>query len=254
MRGPRLGHVGVRAAQLLHGDVLAGDGLDDVGSGDEHLAGLVDHDDEVGQRGGVDVPARGGAHDQRDLRDDAGGQDVVAEDLAVQAERDDALLDAGAGAVVDADERAAGLDRQLLDLDDLLAVDLAEAAAEHGGVLAEDADVAAVDGAVAGHHAVAERAVLAAGRSWCCGAWPARRVRRTSPRRAVRGCARGRSACPWRAPSRPRPRRPGAASLRCACAGRPACRRWCGCRSRVRTAGSDGSVTLVMGAMLSAGV
>ena len=160
MHGARLGHVGLRAAELLHGDVLAGDGLDDVGSGDEHLAGLVDHDDEVGQRGGVDVPAGRGAHDQRDLRDDAGGQDVVAEDPAVEAQRDHTLLDAGAGAVVDADQRAAGLDGQLLDLDDLLAVHLAEAAAEHGGVLAEDADVAAVDGAVAGDHPVAGGPVL----------------------------------------------------------------------------------------------
>jgi hypothetical protein len=80
---------------------------------------------------------------------------------AVEAQRDDALLDARARAVVDADERAAGLDRQFLDLDDLLAVHLAEAAAEHRGVLAEDAHVAAVDGAVAGDHAVADRAVFA---------------------------------------------------------------------------------------------
>lgn len=61
VHGARLGHVGVGAAQFLHGDVLTGDGLDDVGSGDEHLARLVDHDDEVGQCGGVDVPARRGA-------------------------------------------------------------------------------------------------------------------------------------------------------------------------------------------------
>ncbi len=160
VQGARLGHVGVGAAQFLHRDVLAGDRLDDVRPGDEHLAGLVDHHHEVGQGGGVDVPTGGGAHDQRDLRDDAGGQDVVPENLAVQAERDDALLDARAGAVVDADQRAAGLDRQFLDLDDLLAVHLAEAAAEHRGVLAEDAHVAAVDGAVAGDHAVAERAVV----------------------------------------------------------------------------------------------
>ena len=160
VRRARLGHVGVGAAEFLHRDVLTGDGLDDVGAGDEHLAGLVDHDDEVGQRGGVHVPARCGAHDQRDLRDDARGEDVVAEDLAVEAERDDALLDAGARAVVDADQRAAGLDREFLDLDDLFAVDLAEAAAEHRRVLAEDAHLAAVDGAVAGHHAVAERALV----------------------------------------------------------------------------------------------
>jgi hypothetical protein len=152
--------VGVRAAEFLHRDVLTGDRLDHIGTGDEHLAGLVDHDDEVGQRGGVHVTTRGGAHDQRDLRDHARGQDVVAEDPAVEAQRDDTLLDAGAGAVVDADQRAPGLDRQLLHLDDLLAVHLAEAAAEHRGVLAEDADLAAVDGAVAGHHAVTERPLV----------------------------------------------------------------------------------------------
>lgn len=92
------------------------------------------------------------------MRDDAGGQDVVAKDTAVQAQRDDTFLDARASTVVDADERTAGLDRQFLDLDDFLAVHLAKAAAKHRGVLAEDAHVAPVDGAVAGDHAVAERA------------------------------------------------------------------------------------------------
>ena len=160
VRRPRLGHVGVCAAEFLHGDVFTGDRLDDVGSGDEHLAGLVDHDHEIRQRGGVDVAAGRGTHDQRDLRDHAGSQDVVAEDLAVEAQGDDALLDARARAVVDADQRATGLDGELLHFHDLLAVDLAEAAAEYGRVLAEDADVAAVDGAVAGDDAIAQRAVL----------------------------------------------------------------------------------------------
>jgi hypothetical protein len=39
-----LGVVGAGAAEVLHRDVLAGDGLDDVGAGDEHVRGLVDHD------------------------------------------------------------------------------------------------------------------------------------------------------------------------------------------------------------------
>ena len=96
----------------------------------------------------------------RDLRDDARGVHVAAEDLAVQAERDDALLDAGAGALVDADDRAAGLDGEVHHLGDLLAVDLAERAAEDREVLGEHADLAAVDRAVAGDHAVAVGAVL----------------------------------------------------------------------------------------------
>ena len=127
--------VGEGAAELLHADVLAGDGLDHVGAGDEHLAGLVDHDHEVGERGGVHRAAGCRAHDDRDLRDDAGGLGVAAEDLAVLAERDDALLDARAAGVEHADDRHAGLDGVVHDLDDLLAGDLAERAAEDGEVL-----------------------------------------------------------------------------------------------------------------------
>ena len=148
-----------RAAELLERDVLAGHRLHDVGAGDEHLAGLVDHHDEVGERGGVDVAAGGRAHDQRDLRDHAGGVHVALEDLAVEAEGDHALLDPRAAALVDADDRAAVLHGEVEDLDDLLAVDLAEAAAEDRDVLGEDRDRAAVDRAVPGDDAVAEGAL-----------------------------------------------------------------------------------------------
>ena len=89
--GHRVGHtalavVRARAAELVEADVLAGDGLDDVGPGDEHVRGLVDHDREVGDRGGVDGAAGARPHDQRDLRDHAGGEHVASEDLAVEAE------------------------------------------------------------------------------------------------------------------------------------------------------------------------
>jgi hypothetical protein len=152
------GVVGARPAQLLEADVLARHRLDHVGSGDEHVRGLIDHHREVGDGGGVDRAARAGADDEGDLRDDARGVDVAAEDLGEEAERRDALLDAGAAAVVDADDRAAGLQREVHDLHDLLAVHLAERAAEDREVLRVDADGAAVHGAVAGDDAVAVRA------------------------------------------------------------------------------------------------
>jgi hypothetical protein len=122
---PGLGVVGARAAEFLEGDVLAGDGLDHVRAGDEHVRGLVDHDDEVGQRGGVDRAAGGRAHDQRDLRDDAGGVHVAEEDLRE-----------GPSATTPSWIRApppsliptpgSRLHREVHHLDDLLAVDLAE--------------------------------------------------------------------------------------------------------------------------------
>ena len=160
VRDARLAVVRLGAAELLEADVLAGDGLDDVGAGDEHVRGLVDHDGEVGDGGGVDGAAGARAHDERDLRDDARGADVAEEDLAVEAERDDALLDAGAAGVVEADDGAADLHREVHDLDDLLAEDLAEGAAEDGEVLGEDRHLATVDHAVAGDDAVAVGPVL----------------------------------------------------------------------------------------------
>ncbi|BFO14841.1 hypothetical protein SHKM778_12290 [Streptomyces sp. KM77-8] len=80
---------------------------------------------------------------------------VAAEDLAVRAQRGHALLDAGSAGVVDPDDGAAGLQREVHHLDDLLAVDLAEGSAEDREVLGENGDRAAVDGPVAGDDAVA---------------------------------------------------------------------------------------------------
>ena len=152
------GHVHLGAAELGLGDLLAGDGGDHVRAGDEHLRRVADHDHEVGQRGRVGVAAGAGAHDHGDLRDHARGAHVVVEGLRDEVERDHAVLDARAGALVEADQRAAGLAGQLLQLGHLLAVDLAEGAAEDGAVLGEHADLAAVDGAPAADDAVRDRA------------------------------------------------------------------------------------------------
>ena len=82
------------------------------------------------------------------------------EDAAVARERHDTFLDAGAAAVVEADERRAGRLGEIHHLVDLLGVHLAERAAEDREVLAEDEDLAAVDRAPPGDHAVGERAVV----------------------------------------------------------------------------------------------
>ncbi len=155
VRDSRAGVVGEGAAELLHADVLAGDCLDDVGTGDEHLAGLVDHDHEVRQCRTVDGAAGGRAHDDGDLRDDAGGSGVQAEDLTVLAEGEHTLLNTGAAGVEDADDRHAAGERELHDLDDLVAGYLSQRAAEGGEVLRVDGDGAAVDGADAGDDGVA---------------------------------------------------------------------------------------------------
>ncbi len=149
------GGVNLRAAELLGGDGLVGDGLDHVGAGDEHVAGVAHHEDEVGHRRRIDVAARAGAHDQRNLRNDARGEHVALEHFAIAPERRHALLDARPAGVEQADDRGAVLDRHVLDLGDLARVLLAQGAAEHGEVLGEKEHRPAVDRAPARHHAVA---------------------------------------------------------------------------------------------------
>ena len=83
-----------------------------------------------------------------------GALDVADEDVAVGAEGDDALLDAGPAGVVDADHGRADLRGQVHDLAHLLCHHLAERAAEDREVLGEDEHGPAVDRAVARDHGV----------------------------------------------------------------------------------------------------
>ena len=79
---------------------------------------------------------------------------VAQEHLGVSGERDDALLDARAARVVQADDRRAVLHREVHDLADLVGVGLRERAAEDREVLREDVDRPAVDRARSAHDAV----------------------------------------------------------------------------------------------------
>ena len=168
--------------------------------------------------GRVGRAARARAEHHADLRDDAGGPGVALEDAAVPGERGDALLDTGARAVVQRDQRRTGRDGHVHDLVDLRGVGLAQRAAEDPEVVRVDEDRAALDRAPAGDHTVGVRLLRLQ-------AEPGRPVPAqlldlagTSPRPAAARCAPGRSACPWRAA----PRSPSRWARASACA-RMAC-------------------------------
>ena len=149
-----------RAAQLFLRDFFVRHGADHVRTGDEHVRGLVDHEDEVGDGRRVDSAAGAWAHDSGKLRHHTGGERVAQEDVCVAGEGNDALLDARAAGVVQPDNGRADAHRGVHDLNDLGRVGLRERAAEDGEVLRIDEDGAAIDGAVAGNEAVAGDALL----------------------------------------------------------------------------------------------
>ena len=113
-------------AQLFESHVFAGHRFDHIGAGDEHVRRLIHHDGEIGDSGGVDRAASAGAHDQRDLRNHPAGTDIAHEDFAVLTQRDHTLLNPCTTGIVDTNDRAAGLEGQIHDLDDFLAENFAE--------------------------------------------------------------------------------------------------------------------------------
>ncbi len=152
--------VGERAAELLEGHVLVGHLLDDVGARDEHMARILDHEYEIGDRGGVDSAPGAGSHDGGYLRDHARGERIPQEDVRVSAEACHPFLNARAAAVAEADDGRAVFHRHVEESGDLAGVRLAETAPENGEVLGERKDVPAVHEAVPADDAVADDLVL----------------------------------------------------------------------------------------------
>src|SRR5450631_2956158 len=144
-----------RAPEILGGHFLVGNGLHDVGAGDEHVGTVLHHADEVGHRRRVHGAARARTHDHRNLRHHARGHHVALEHLGVTAQRCHAFLDPCAAGIVEADHRRTDSYRVIHDLADFFRVRLRQRAAKDGEVLAEDKDQPAVDRAVAGDDAVA---------------------------------------------------------------------------------------------------
>ncbi len=119
------------------------------------MAGVLDHEREVGQRRRVGRAAGTRAHDGRNLGDEAAGLGVALEYLREADQRIDALLDAGPARVVEADDGHAVLDGLVHHLADLLGDDLADRPAQHREVVGEEEHLPAVDVAVAGDDGVA---------------------------------------------------------------------------------------------------
>ena len=154
VRHAALGVVGHGAAQLLLGHHLTQNRLDHIGSGDEHVAGLLHHENEIGHGRGIHRSTGARSHDGGNLRDHAGSDGIAVENLAVAGERIDTFLDAGAAGIVEADEGLAGLERQIHDLADLLGMHLAQSPGTGGEILGKGKHLPAIHRSVAGDDAV----------------------------------------------------------------------------------------------------
>jgi hypothetical protein len=143
------------AAEVFGGDRLVGDRLHDIRAGHKHIAGVTDHEDEVGHRRAIDVAARARPHNHGNLRNDTRGQHVPREHLAIPAKRCDTFLDAGTTGIEQADDGRTVAQGEVLDLADFLGMRLGQRPAKDREVLCKQIDDAAVDRAPAGNNAIA---------------------------------------------------------------------------------------------------
>lgn len=137
----RDGSVGLGTTKIFLADVLVGDGLHDVGTGDEHVRRALHHEDEVSHGRRVDGTTSARAHDHRDLRNNTGGIDVFQEDIGVTTEGVNTLLDSCSTRVVQANNRGSNTHGHVHNLADLLSVGLAERSTEDGEILTENEDL-----------------------------------------------------------------------------------------------------------------
>ena len=89
-----------RAAQFFLRHHFVGHRLDYIGASDEHIAAVLHHEDEVGNRWRIYRTTRAWAHDEADLRNHTACERIALKHLSIAAQRRDALLNTRAAAVV----------------------------------------------------------------------------------------------------------------------------------------------------------
>src|SRR5262245_46605379 len=94
MRNSATTVMGFSATQFLHCHFFIGDCADHFWTSNEHVTGILDHENEIGHSWGVDCPTGARSHDGRNLRHDPRGEYITEKDFRVASETSYAFLDA----------------------------------------------------------------------------------------------------------------------------------------------------------------
>jgi len=134
---------------------LVRDGLDHIGSGEEHVGLFLHHDDDVRQSGRVGGTTGAGSHDHADLRDNPGVLGVAPEDFGISAQAANTFLDARPTGVNQANNGSAVAHRQVHHLADLVGLHFTQRTALDSKILGIDVHRPPINPAKASDHAIA---------------------------------------------------------------------------------------------------
>ncbi|KAF1747562.1 hypothetical protein GCK72_024027 [Caenorhabditis remanei] len=112
--------VSLGSSELFLSDFFVGDGLDNIRSSDEQVAGVANHESEVSESRRVDGTSGTWSHDHRDLWDNSRSENVLLEDVGISGKRLNSLLNTGTTRVVESDDWSPDEHSLSHDFDDLL--------------------------------------------------------------------------------------------------------------------------------------
>ena len=107
------------ATELLLCHILPGHGLYDSRTCKEHVRDAFHHDGEVSKGGAIDSTTGAWTENCRNLRNNAGSEDVALENFRISGKGVDTLLDTCATRVVKTDDGCPHLHGEIHDLADL---------------------------------------------------------------------------------------------------------------------------------------
>ena len=150
----------LRPAELLLADIFVQGGLADIRPGHKHMAEFVNHDDEVRQGRRIDCAAGARPHNGGNLWHDAGHDRIAVKNFAVAMFGVDTFLDAATAGIMQADDGAAGFQRQIEYFADLGGMHFSQRAAKNGEVIRVHIDEAPIDFPIARDDPVAVAGVF----------------------------------------------------------------------------------------------
>ena len=160
VRDRRFARVRRGAAQFLGRDMFVRHRLHHVGTGNEHVRSVFDHEYEVGHRGRIHRPACAWPHDHADLRNHAGRQGIAKKNVRVAPQRHDALLDPGTTRVVQSNDRRADFHGHVHDFTYFPGIHFGQGTTEYRKILGKDINQSAVDPPETGDHTVADNFLI----------------------------------------------------------------------------------------------
>ena len=148
--------VHARAAQIFLRHILARHCLDYLRPGEEHIRGILHHQDEIGQCRGIYRSACTRTENAGNLRNHTGCLDVTLEDIGITAQSVDTFLDTCAARIIDTDTRRTHFHGLIHHLTDFLGHGLRQRASVHREVLGKYINQTPVDSAASGHYPVSQ--------------------------------------------------------------------------------------------------